>query len=221
LQAIAIRQYDRWKLYKSDNHNLAGLFAWETVVIEQYFGDCHSVLIGATGGGREAIALARNGVEVTAFDCQPKLVEAAEALLRAEGLEAQFTIADPDQVPEGLGIYDGLILGWGAYIHIIGKENRVRFLRQFREHIEVGSPLLLSFFVRKADSRKMRFIQSIANTIRRLRRSDERVELGDTLNGTFDHYFSEEEIRNELHAAGFAVEIFEDSPFGHAVGCAV
>ena len=222
LQAIAGIQYDeRWQRYQSDDHNLNGFFDWEKPVIDEYFADCHHVLVGAAGGGREVIALAKKGIDVTGFECQPNLVATAETLVKAQGLKATFIQAEPDVVPEGLGEFDGLILGWGAYIHIVGKATRIRFLKQFRDHAEPGAPLLMSFFERKADSRKMRLTRFIANTIRRLRRADERIEMGDSLYGTFDHYFTRQEIEAEMQAAGFELERYDAGNFPYAIGRAV
>ena len=67
----------------------------------------------------------------------------------------------------------------------------------------------------------MRWIFKIASVLRRVRRSNEPVEIGDTLDGTFDHYFTEEEIKAELEAAGFEMIHYAADPFGHAVGRAV
>ena len=73
---------------------------------------------------------------VTAFECQPALVELSQQLLETQNLQAEIMHAEPDYVPEAYrSMFDGLILGWGAYIHIAGQESRIRFLKQFRTHV--------------------------------------------------------------------------------------
>jgi hypothetical protein len=52
-------------------------------------------------------------------------------------------------------------------------------------------------------------------------RSPDPVEYGDTLDGTFDHLFTKDEISAEMCAAGFELVLYAESPYGHAVGRAV
>ncbi len=44
------------------------------------------------------------------------------------------------------------------------------------------------------------------------------MELGDSLRDTFDHHFTEDEVRGELAEAGFEMLHFAACPYGHAVG---
>lgn len=221
LQEIASTYYAHKEAYQSDSYNMRGLWDWEANAIDQYFVGCQSVLLGAAGGGREIVGLARRGLKVAAFECQPSLVAYSQQLLQSQAIQAQVMLAQPDQVPESSAIYDGLILGWGAYIHITGRDNRIQFLTQFRQHVKTGGPLLLSFWVRPRDGKQMRWTFKVARFLRRIRGSKEPIEMGDTLNGTFDHYSTEDEIRAELAAAGFELVFFADSPYGHAVGRAI
>jgi hypothetical protein len=47
------------------------------------------------------------------------------------------------------------------------------------------------------------------------------VEYGDTLDGTFDHLFTRDEVTDEMFAAGFELVLYAESPYGHAVGRAI
>jgi SAM-dependent methyltransferase len=58
------------------------------------------VLVPGCGRGHDAIALARRGFEVTAFDFAPSAVADARALSRAAGQEVLFLQADLFQLPK-------------------------------------------------------------------------------------------------------------------------
>lgn len=212
--------YRRRPGYRDPRYNESGLHGWEERVLDRHFGDCSSVLVGAAGGGREVVALCGRGLRVAAFERSPELVEFCRGLLESAGLAAEVVLSPPGEAPAGDEIFDGVIVGWGAYMHIPGRDARVRFLRQLRNRIRTGGPILLSFFARKKDSRRDVWIQRIARTIRRLRLSREPVEVGDSVSGSFDHYFTREEVAAELAAAGFRLELYDPEPFGHAVGIA-
>ena len=49
------------------------------------------------------------------------------------------------------------------------------------------------------------------------RRSDAPLELGDTVAGTFDHYFTWDEIEAELADGGFTVVETSSAPYPHLV----
>lgn len=218
LHHLAKLQYAVWTKYQDHDYNLSGLLSWEEAALDRYFSECRSVLLGAAGGGREIIALSQRGIQVDAFECNNILVESCRRLLAAEGISAKVIVSLPDQVPEDFGTYDGLIIGWGGYIHIAGRETRVRFLKQLHHHVFTSGPILLSFFTRNPESRQLRWIFTIARIIRYLRRARERVEPGDNLSGTFDHHFTREEIQSELEDAGFHLVYYSETPYGHAVG---
>lgn len=117
------------------------------MVIDNYFKDCKNVLVGAAGAGREIIALSNHDIKVDAFECNPSLVDECRCLLNKVGVNAGIFLTEPDNVPNELGSYDGLIIGWGGYMHIIGADNRIRFLKQCRKHIRPEGPILVSFFI--------------------------------------------------------------------------
>ncbi len=213
--------YRRRPRYRDPGYNASGLKAWEERAIERSFGDCRSVLVGAAGGGREVLALASRGLRVLAFERSRELRESCRELVAGAGLDAEVVGTGAGQAPPGGERVDGLIVGWGAYMHIPGRVARVLFLRQLRDRVRDGGPLLLSFFTRDRDSRRDLWIQRIGQAVRGLRLSREPVEIGDSLSGSFDHYFTRAEIEAELAAADFRLDRYETEPFGHAVGIAV
>lgn len=214
--------------FDSEEHNLGGLWPWEEEVVRTHLGDCRTILVAGAGGGREAIALSRLGYEVTAFDFCSTLTAACRRHCDQSDPAVRVLDAPPDALPEGLGLYDGVVAGRGFYHHILGRRRRIGFLRGCREHLAAGGPLFLSdFFTRGDRSPTHRNIRLIANTVRRLRLIPETVELGDWLTDCVQHAFVQGEIESELKEAGFDPVVYAVSPIGdssrlaHAVGIAL
>lgn len=222
LDELGILKYESWGKYFQESYNLSGLNPWEESVLVHHFQGKTSLLLASAGGGREAVALAKLGFLVDAFDSTPNLVEACRSLTARQKLPVNTFLASPGGIPEGLHTtYDGLIIGWGGYMHIPGRANRVSFLNSLREHAKTGSPLLLSFFCRSERTRRHDWIYRIAYTLRLLRKSHDLVEYGDTLDGTFDHQFTEQEILSELTEGGFGLSEYHETPYGYAIAHAV
>ena len=72
--------------YSEDEFNLSGFFHWENEVIDRFFCECKNVLVGAAGGGREIIALARKGIIADAFECNNTLAVPCKDLLERHGI---------------------------------------------------------------------------------------------------------------------------------------
>ena len=211
--------YDNQKFYRNEDYNRKGLFDWEKPVIQQYFSRCKKILVIGAGGGREVLALGRLGYEVDGYECNPLLVEAAQKIISCENLNTQVNVQffPRDGCPDGEINYDGAIVGWSAYMLIQGRETRVAFLKALRKRLLPNSPVLLSFFHRKRESRSYKLTFWIANLFRRLK-LQERIELGDDLVPNFVHNFSKEEVDSELREGGFSMIVYNDRPYGHAVG---
>jgi SAM-dependent methyltransferase len=183
------------------------------------------VLVAGAGGGREVIALAQLGHEVTAFDSSPRLADACRRNLELAGYSAVVLDALPSRLPDGLGTFDGVLIGRGVYHHISGRGRRIEFLEGCLAHLSAGSPIIVSdFFTREPGSVFHRRVRAIASPIRTLRGSKEQVELGDWLSDCMQHAFTREEFEQELADAGIQVVVYAVSPFSeasqlaHAVG---
>jgi hypothetical protein len=213
--------YTDWKSYHADDYNKSGLWPWEADMVERYFTNCRTILLGAAGGGREIISLCARGFEVDGFDCFPDFLTTSQSLLTTESINARLLLGEPDHVPDEFGMYDSGIMGWSGYSHISGTENRVEFLQEFRRHVKTGGPLLISFFTLPEYSPQFNLVYQVARLVRALRFSRERVERGDILIEMFFHYASEDEVRRELAEAGFRMDYYAEKSFGHAVGIAI
>jgi hypothetical protein len=202
--------------YTSPEYNKRGLFEWERKAIEDNFTPGGSIALMAAGGGREVLALRKMSFQVDAWECQPDLIAAANALLAAEGFEPSVTHAPRSTVPVGTRMYDGLIIGWGSYMLVQGRPRRVALLREFRARVAVGAPILVSFYTRRSGDAYVRLVARVAN-LGRLLLGRERVQVGDLLEPNYVHRFTEDEIASELADAGFALTSYGAAPYGHAV----
>lgn len=213
LHSIDQAHYAGW--FCNKEINMKGLFDWEVEVINNYFQSCNSLLVAGAGGGREVLALRKLGYDADGFECNLNLVEFANKLLNEEGATLNIKLANRDDCPIFQKQFDGIIVGWGVYMHIQGKQQRITFLKKLRAQVKDKSPILLSFFTRESNRRHM-LIASVGNIIRRpLGR--EILEVGDDLvDDLYEHFFIQEEIAGELHAAGFELQLFSQPRLSNA-----
>jgi hypothetical protein len=162
LQALTSLSYDRGGLYTTQTHNSSGLYAWEREAIGVLLSPRKRCMVLAAGGGRETIALLREGLEVDAWECSPRLREFGNSLLEKEGLRCRIEPMVPDRFPEITNgrSYDLCIVGWSAYCHILRRESRIDLLKSIGG--VVNGPILLSFVGKSKVTRGKRMLRRIA-----------------------------------------------------------
>ena len=99
---------------------------------------------------------------------------------------------------------------------IRGRQRRIEFLRQLRQHAEPGTPVLVSFFHRAGGAR-YGMAAAIGTALALILRG-EQLEVGDFLAPNFVHYFTQDELDGELRAGGFEPVLFATDEYGYAVG---
>ncbi len=124
--------YNRAKSYSTDKYNESGFFNWEKPVIEKHFREARTIMVIAAGGGREVLALSKMGIYVEGYECNRKLVSYGNSLLVRNNVSASINYLPKNTVPDKKKQYDGLIIGWGAYSHIEGRERRISFLNDLK-----------------------------------------------------------------------------------------
>jgi 2-polyprenyl-3-methyl-5-hydroxy-6-metoxy-1,4-benzoquinol methylase len=219
LLEIDTAYYSTTKKYSDKSYNKSGLQCWEKAIIRRYFQNCKRLLLVGAGGGREILALGRLGYEVRGFECNRELVQVANKLLEEEGLCSRVEFAPADTCHDSQAFFDGLIIGWGAYMLIQGRAKRVVLLKSMRAQVRSGAPIFLSFFFRSPNAKRFFVTLTIGNTLRRIM-GREKIELGDALEPECVHYFTQEEIAAELQQGGFLIDFYSEQPYGHAVGIA-
>jgi hypothetical protein len=210
-----------------------GLFRWEEQIITSYFPPAPArVLIGAAGGGREALALAQKGYEVIAFEPCEQLATAAACRIakqlnvriyrtRYEDLPCLFpTRSDqPATTLEAEPHFEAAILGWASYSHLRTEAQRIRTLSLFARYVH--GPILVSFFPSLREEAFKKEVQTgrVQNMLRkRSRQSDDRfsVYVG------FTHKVSAAELEVTANRSGLKILHFNagsavDTRLPHAV----
>jgi hypothetical protein len=134
----------------------SSLFPFEERAISRYFpAPPGTVLVGAAGGGREALVLARNGYRVVAFEPASAL---AIALARFSGeLPIEVFVGRYEQLPlvspldcatvsidlRSRAPFAAGILGWGSFSHLRSDEQCIETLKQFSGLTR--GPILVSY----------------------------------------------------------------------------
>jgi len=220
MNSITEAIYGKVDFYKTDEYNRKGLYDWERKATQEHFSHCRSILVAGTGGGREVLALRRLGWAADGFESHPDFVRFANELLEKEGLVPDIREAPWDGTPDYDRTYDGVIVGWGVYMHIRGRDRRVRFLNSLRQRMDAGGPILLSFFSAPMENRTLRLTARVGNAVGRILHR-ERVEPGDSMGPDYVHYFSREDLDQEMADAGFRMVSYESLEHPYAVGEAV
>lgn len=205
--------YSRSEKYHTDSYNFSGLKRWEAERVERFFVKGRKILLTAAGAGRETLALSSLGYEVDSYECNRDLVDYGNSFLKRHGNNIEIKYLPRNSVPFKNKVYDGVIIGWGAYSHIRTPGSRIEFLLKLKDCLKIEAPLMISFVTRAGSSRQDRIVKGIANLFRRLS-GREKVEEGDRLFSYFIHFFTEEEVRAEIQKAGYKVLDYYDIEYG-------
>jgi hypothetical protein len=139
-----------------------GLFPWEARAIDRHFPPAPAhILIGAAGGGREALALVERGYRVTAFEPARPLalsmrehIDSSAALSvfigRYQALPFVETLERPAARVDlrGVAPFDAVLLGWASLSHVRTDDDCVAVLQSLGAL--TAGPLLISYFARRA-----------------------------------------------------------------------
>ena len=159
------------------------------------------ILIGGAGGGREALALARHGYRIVAFDPAEQLLH--EIGSRAGDLPIEARVGKYEQLdelfPRGTEPFDAAIFGWTSFSHLRTELARIEALRQYARLTD--GPILISFLAVKNEP---------TARLARLRRALPRRAGRDTSDVFartvgFYHPVAEDEVRDLAHRAGLRV----------------
>jgi hypothetical protein len=213
LRALDERYYDSEPVYRTPEWNERGLFPWEQAFVDGHLERGGRVVVLACGGGREVLALLRDGFDAIGYEPHRALAAYADGLLASHGHPGRVHEAPRGALAPGTPASDGAIVGWGAYSLVCGRAARVRLLADVRARLASGAPVLLSFFQTLRHGRELRTTRGIANALRRAR-GRAPLELGDTLAPNLVHVFTRERLADEVAAAG--LELVDHRYIGEA-----
>ena len=224
--------YGATRTYHPDSPEFdATLFPFEEQAFARFFPPAPArVLIGAAGGGREAIVLAQRGYEVVAFEPSAPLIAGLAAHV-PEGLQITAFRASYEDLPRlepalpgGLAAglaelprFDAAILGWGSFSHLLSEARQIAALQAI--FAVTDGPVLVSF---RVDPRTDGGVRS------RLVRAQRRLPGRNTLAGShftmqigFFQTFSREQLLALFARADLRVEALDTADasgfWGHAV----
>lgn len=185
-----------------------GLRDAEKTVLEKIPIKEGQVLVLASGGGRDALSLARAGFDVTLVDFVPKMVERAMENARKSGVKISGLVQDMSRLDVPEGSYDIVWLFEGMYSSVPTKKRRVEMLKRIRRALKPGG-FFVCEFLWKTENRDSLGIYFLKKLIAYLTLGNFLYEKGDVLwvNTQFIHFFSSEnETRSELEQGDFEVD---------------
>ncbi len=208
--------YNQVGEYLSDTYNKQ-FFKWEEKVVTDFFKGLKSTMIIAVGCGREAFFLHNKGFEVHAFECNEKFREYGDGFFRREGIDIRIRDIERDAFPKTEMLYDSIIVGWGAYTHIKGRENRIKLLKDGFGLLKDNGVLLISFWPWHQKYFNLNRVFKIGRFIAGLT-GKKAVETGDVLRPFWGHYFQPGDAEAEMEEAGFNVIYAYHEDFGVVLG---
>jgi len=173
-----------------------------------------SLLLLGSGGGREAIALAREGFAVTAIDYVPAMIEATVARARDLGLRINGEIQEISRLEAPANAYDVAWLSAGMYSSIPTSKRRVGMLRRIARALKPGGYFATQLlWLDAAPGRARAGFKRRAFALITLGNLE--YEPGDRIwnDREFMHLFSNEQgVRDEFAAAGLEIVRLEIFP---------
>lgn len=117
-------------------------------LIEEHLLGRHPVsgraLVLGCGPGRESVALAQRGLQVTGLDRAAGMLERARALAERAGQTIRFLAGEIDSFDLGER-FDVVVVFSGLYNMLLPKSRRVAMLQRAFAHLEPGGKVLLTF----------------------------------------------------------------------------
>lgn len=179
-----------------------------------------NLLLLGSGGGREAIAFAREGFAVTAIDYVPAMIEATVSRARGLGLKINGEIQEISCLEAPANAYDVAWLSAGMYSSIPTRKRRVEMLRRIVTALKPEGYFATQLLWQDAVPGRARagFMRRVFALITL---GNLQYEPGDRIwnDREFMHLFSEEKnVRNEFASAGLEISRLDIFPVeGEAV----
>jgi SAM-dependent methyltransferase len=185
----------------------SGLVPDELCLLEKIPFRSGRMLVLCLGGGRDALAFAKMGFEVTGVDYVPEMVERAKAGAAERGLRIEGLVQDMSRLDLPIGVYDAAWLSAMMYSSIPTRARRIKVLRSIASALKPGGYFACQFWYEPEMPRR-----PSAHLLRQafacLTLGNVRYEPGDRLaaNSEFYHVFSSsDEARPEFKEGGFEV----------------
>ncbi len=181
------------------------LYREESAFVAKYLKGKKTCLVLQSGGGRESLALARLGFEVTGIDCCEALVERAKDHAKALSLSCRFEIGEMSEGTPAKRKFDALFLTQYMYSAIPTRERRITFLEKARTFLAEDGFFYLEFYSDEVlEGNDWRF--RIKRVLARLWGRNQELETGDSYE--VDHFWHDFNCESEI------LPEFEEAEFG-------
>lgn len=217
----AVRQFYRDPSVVAKYASIAseGLTPFEAALVRRAFAPGQRVLDVGCGGGREAVAMAREGLRVVAIDLIPEMVRAAAAHAAAQGTRLATLAGNATALPFRAGAFDGVAMLGQVIAYVPTRALRLAALSSAWQALRAGGILAMTTQNRRCHP-KFRLYFGCVNRWRRLAhrwrletrlgendRWSDRDRPGPPVSGQrfFFHMYDLEEAVADLREAGFEV----------------
>ncbi|MGH7318675.1 MAG: class I SAM-dependent methyltransferase, partial [Candidatus Rokuibacteriota bacterium] len=129
---------------------LQGLGADEAALVDRFFDPGSRVLDVGCGAGREAIALAKRGLRVTAIDVQPAMIEQARLEAARAGVTVTFVVQSVTAFGASPNSFAHVLFSPLVYAYIPSHARRIDTLARLRAALRGGGTIVFSAYNRKA-----------------------------------------------------------------------
>ncbi|MBI4436447.1 MAG: class I SAM-dependent methyltransferase [Candidatus Omnitrophica bacterium] len=184
-----------------------GLSPEESQFVTKYLKGKKECLVLMSGGGRESLALAKLGFEVTGIETSQDLVERAKEHVRALSLKnCHFEVGNVLDSLSPARKHDALFLSQSMYSEIPTRTRRIAFLRKMRSHLKDDGFFYLEFCGRD-DFREKGWKFRLKKWLAILSGGNRELEEGDVcFMGHYWHIFSKpSELLSEIENSNFKV----------------
>jgi len=207
-----------------------GLYSWEIALLERpEIPRRGRVLLAGAGGGREVLALADRGYEVSAFEPVERYCNAC-ATAPAQGGKVQVACGSyKDLVAyagEGAGRLAGLRgpfdlvwLGWGSFAHITDIEDQAAVLNSLRA-LAPNAPVVLSYFLNASPEQPdapSRMRRGLRRTLVMLGGRQASAAIRFWPWAGFAYVFTRSELEHLFRATGYSPAVMREEPYAHAL----
>jgi hypothetical protein len=208
----------------------AGLFEWEREAIHQMrLPKGASVLLGGAGAGRELVGLCRLGFSVAAFEPSPRLAAALRGVATQQPHATVEYGSYSDLVlyaERGTGRlapllarrFDGVILGWGSFSHLLTNLERSAVLAAIRA-IAPEARVLLSHLPPPPERARPSAPRRAVRALLRRLASAERAEpaTGFLPEGGFYIGLTRDDVVRTAAEVGYRIDVSVKYPYPHVV----
>jgi 2-polyprenyl-3-methyl-5-hydroxy-6-metoxy-1,4-benzoquinol methylase len=184
-----------------------GLNPSERDVLEKHAGRSGSFLVLGCGGGREAIALAKMGFDVTGIDASEKLILKAKAHIAREAVKVAVSRDDFLEMTFPKGGFDHCLITCFMYSAVPSRAMRVALLAKINDALTDRGVAIIHFATTHGDRSERLF--KLRKAVARIFRGNVAYQTGDSFDppSHFSHRFPDErEVIDEALEAGLSVK---------------